>query len=104
MELAGYQTQTRRKRLTGAYSDKSPMVRAFLLREDLEMAVWSTEGRCLIFHTAALAPKTTRTTQGVAVMTLKPKYKVEGAAPLDRTPIQNAPATGPRACRRSAPF
>ena len=90
VELAGYQTQTRRKRLTGAYSDKSPLVRAFLLREDLEMAVWSTEGRCLIFHTAALNPKTTRTTQGVAVMTLKPKYKVEGAAPLDQTPIQNA--------------
>ena len=90
VELAGYQTQTRRKRLTGAYSDKSPLVRAFLLREDLEMAVWSTEGRCLIFHTAALNPKTTRTTQGVAVMTLKPKYRVEGAAPLDQTPIQNA--------------
>ncbi|WP_417094170.1 DNA gyrase subunit A [Intestinimonas timonensis] len=90
VELAGYQTQTRRKRLTGAYSDKSPLVRGFLLREDMEMAVWSTEGRCLIFHTAALNPKTTRTTQGVAVMTLKPKYKVEGAAPLDQTPIQNA--------------
>ena len=90
VELSAYQTQTRRKRLTGAYSDKSPLVRAFLLREDLEMAVWSTEGRCLIFHTAALSPKTTRTTQGVAVMTLKPKYKVEGAAPLDQTPIQNA--------------
>ena len=90
VELAAYQTQTRRKRLTGAYSDKSPLVRAFLLREDMEMAVWSTEGRCLIFHTAALNPKTTRTTQGVAVMTLKPKYRVEGAAPLDQTPIQNA--------------
>ena len=90
VELAGYQTQTRRKRLTGAYSDKSPLVRAFLLREDMEMAVWSTEGRCLIFHTALLAPKTTRTTQGVGVMTLKPKYRVEGAAPLDQTPIQNA--------------
>ena len=90
VELSAYQTQTRRKRLTGAYSDKSPLVRAFLLREDLEMAVWSTEGRCLIFHTAALNPKTTRTTQGVAVMTLKPKYRVEGAAPLDQTPIQNA--------------
>ncbi|WP_294514144.1 DNA topoisomerase (ATP-hydrolyzing) subunit A [uncultured Intestinimonas sp.] len=90
VELAGYQTQTRRKRLTGAYSDKSPLVRGFLLREDMEMAVWSTEGRCLIFHTALLAPKTTRTTQGVGVLTLKPKYKVEGAAPLDQTPIQNA--------------
>ena len=90
VELAGYQTQTRRKRLTGAYSDKSPLVRGVLLKEDMEMAVWSTEGRCLIFHTAALNPKTTRTTQGVAVMTLKPKYKVEGAAPLDQTAIQNA--------------
>ena len=90
VELAGYQTQTRRKRLTGAYSDKSPLVRGFLLREDMEMAVWSTEGRCLIFHTALLSPKTTRTTQGVGVMTLKPKYRVEGAAPLDQTPIQNA--------------
>ena len=90
VELSGYQTQTRRKRLTGAYSDKSPLVRGFLLREDTEMAVWSTEGRCLIFHTALLSPKTTRTTQGVGVMTLKPKYRVEGAAPLDQTPIQNA--------------
>ena len=90
VELSGYQTQTKRKRLTGAYCDKSPLVRAFLLREEMEMAVWSTEGRCLIFQTAALSPKTTRTTQGVNVMTLKPKYKVDGAAPLAETPIQNA--------------
>ena len=90
VELSGYQTQTKRKRLTGAYCDKSPLVRAFLLREEREMAVWSTEGRCLIFQTAALSPKTTRTTQGVNVMTLKSKYQVEGAAPLAETPIQNA--------------
>lgn len=44
VELSGYQTQTRRKRLTGAYSDKSPLVTAYLLREEMEMAVWSTEG------------------------------------------------------------
>ena len=117
VELSGYQTQTKRKRLTGAYCDKSPLVRAFLLREEMEMAVWSTEGRCLIFQTAALSPKTTRTTQGVNVMTLKPKYKVEGAAPLAETPIQNAaryrarslpvagalPATGPGASRWPVP-
>ncbi|WP_294475917.1 DNA gyrase subunit A [uncultured Intestinimonas sp.] len=90
VELSSYQTQTKRKRLTGAYCDKSPLVRAFLLREEMEMAVWSTEGRCLIFQTAALAPKATRTTQGVNVMTLKPKYQVEGAAPLSETPIRNA--------------
>ena len=88
--LSGYQTQTRRKRLTGAYCDKSPLVSALLLRGETEVAVRSSEGRCLIFSTAALSPKTTRTTQGVGVMALKPKYHVEGAAPLDQTPIRNA--------------
>lgn len=90
VELAAYQTQTRRKKLTGAYSDKSPLVSAFLLREDFEAAVVSTEGRCVVFHTASLNPKSTRNTQGVNVMTLKPKYKVEKVLPLDRTHIANA--------------
>ena len=89
VELSAYQTQTRRKKLTGAYSDKAPLAAAFLLREDLELAVRSTEGRCLVFHTAVLAPKSTRSTQGVNVMTLKPKYRVEGVAPLDQTAIQD---------------
>ena len=90
MELTAYQTQTRRKKLTGAYSDKSPLAAAFHLREDMEMAVMSTEGRCLVFHTAVLNPKTTRSTQGVNVMTLKPKWKVESALPLADSTIVNA--------------
>ncbi len=90
VELSAYQTQTRRKKLTGAYSDKSPLVSAFLLGEDFEAAVISNEGRCVVFHTASLNPKSTRNTQGVNVMTLKPKYKVEKVLPLDRTHIQNA--------------
>ena len=88
--LSAYQTQTRRKRLTGAYSDKSPLAAAVHLREDTEMAVTSTEGRCVVFHTAALNPKTTRSTQGVNVMTLKPRYQVADARPLADTPIVNA--------------
>ena len=88
--LSTYQTQTRRKRLTGAYSDKSPLAAAVHLREDTEMAVTSTEGRCVVFHTAALNPKTTRSTQGVNVMTLKPRYQVADARPLADTPIVNA--------------
>ena len=90
VELSAYRTQTRRKKLTGAYSDKAPLVSAILVREDFEAAVISTEGRCLIFHTAALNPKTTRTTQGVNVMTLKPKYRVERVLPLAETSIVNA--------------
>ncbi|OUN24334.1 DNA topoisomerase (ATP-hydrolyzing) subunit A [Pseudoflavonifractor sp. An85] len=91
VELSAYQTQTRRKKLTGAYSDKSPLVSALVLSEDTEMAVCSTEGRCVVFHTASLTPKSTRSTQGVNVMTLKPKYKVEWAKPLAETTIVNPP-------------
>ena len=90
VELAAYQTQTRRKKLTGAYSDKAPLAAAFLVREDFELAVYSSDGRCMVFHTALLAPKTTRTTQGVNVMTLKPKRVVEKALPLGETAIVNA--------------
>ena len=90
VELSAYQTQTKRKKLTGAYSDKAPLVAAFLVREDFEAAVISTEGRCMVFHTAALNPKTTRTTQGVNVMTLKPKYRVEKVLPLEESAIVNA--------------
>ena len=89
VELSAYQTQTRRKKLTGAYSDKAPLVTVFLVREDFEAAVYTTEGRCMIFHTSALNPKTTRTTQGVNIMTLKPKYRVEKVLPLDQTSIVN---------------
>ena len=89
VELSAYQTQTRRKKLTGAYSDKAPLVTAFLVREDFEAAVYPTEGRCMVFHTSALNPKTTRTTQGVNIMTLKPKYRVEKVLPLDQTAIVN---------------
>ena len=89
VELSAYQTQTRRKRLTGAYCDKSPMVSAHLLGEETEIALFSTEGRVVLFNTAVLAPKTTRTTQGVGIMTLKPKYRVDKALPLIATSIVN---------------
>ena len=42
-----------------------------------------------MFHTAALNPKSTRSTQGVNIMTLKPKYKVEWARALSDTTIVN---------------
>ena len=90
VELSAYQTQTRRKRLTGAYSDKSPLAAALHIREDLELAAISTEGRCVVFHTAALSPKTTRSTQGVGVMTLKLRYRLEKVLPLSETSIVNA--------------
>ena len=89
VELSAYQTQTRRRKLTGALSDKAPLVSAMVLQEDMEVAVCSTEGRCVVFHTASLTPKTTRSTQGVNVITLKSKYQLEWARPLAETTIVN---------------
>ena len=88
-ELSAYKTQTRRKKLTGAYSDKAPLVSMLMLKEEQELAVISTEGRCVVFQTAILTPKSTRTTIGVAVMTLKPKYRVEQVCPVTDTSIVN---------------
>ena len=57
--LSAYETKTNRKKLTGAYSDKS-------------------------------LPKTTRNTQGVAVLTLKKKATLEKAEVLSKSGIVNA--------------
>ena len=51
------------------------------------MAVYASDGRCLIFSTAQLMPKTTRNTQGVAVMSLKKKAVLEKALPLSASGI-----------------
>ena len=89
VELAAYKTTSNRRKLTGAYSDKAPLAAICRIDGDCELAVYSTEPRCLVFHTALLAPKSTRTTQGVAVMNLKPKYKLEGVKQLEETSISN---------------
>lgn len=69
--LESYATKTNRKKLTGAYSDKSPLVGLLYLPEDEEVLFKASSGNMLLVHTGALALKTTRSTQGVAV--LKPK-------------------------------
>ena len=89
VDLTAYKTTSNRRKLTGAYSDKSPLAAIRRIDQDCELAVYSNEPRCLIFHTALLAPKTTRTTQGVAVMHMKPKYHLETVKPLEETSIAN---------------
>lgn len=89
VNLAAYQTTSNRRKLTGAYSDKSPLALIRRLDAEEELAVYSSEPRALIFNTALLSPKTTRSTQGVAVMTMKPKYRLERAVSLSESAIVN---------------
>ena len=89
VELSAYRTTSNRRKLTGAYSDKSPLRTVLCLREDCELAVYSTEPRVLVFSTALLGSKTTRATQGVAVLTLKKKFTLDYACPAEATGIAN---------------
>ncbi len=100
--LEAYATKTNRKKLTAAYSDKSPLVGALWLAEDKEVLFTSSSGRMLLVHTGALALKTTRSTQGVAVMKLKKghrlfcidPYKEGGFAKPQRYRTRSLPALG----------
>ena len=89
VSLSAYETKTNRKKLTGAYSDKSPLVSVMALEQDAQMVLYSSDGRALIFSTAQLLPKTTRNTQGVAVMNLKKKAVLTQAALLENSGIVN---------------
>jgi len=87
--LSAYETKTNRRKLTGAYSDKSPLVKAMALDGDEQLAVYSSDGRAAIFSTAQLNPKTTRNTQGVAVLTLKKKAMLSDVQLLQASGIVN---------------
>ncbi|MEA5152129.1 MAG: DNA topoisomerase (ATP-hydrolyzing) subunit A [Oscillospiraceae bacterium] len=90
IELSAYETKTNRKKLINAYSDKSPLKAALLLTGETDLVCYSGDDRALIFNTALLQPKTSRSAQGVAVMSLKPKRALTGAAELKNTSIKNA--------------
>ena len=90
IELSAYETKTNRRKLVGACSDKSPVKAVMLIGEEFDVACYSSDGRALIFNTAQLQPKTSRSTQGVAVMSLKAKRVLERALPLKDSDIQNA--------------
>jgi DNA gyrase subunit A len=102
VSLSAYQTTSNRRKLTGAYSDKSPLCALRVLEGDGELVLFSSEPRALVFHTALLAPKTTRSTQGVQVMSLKPRYHLvrvcppeeSGITAFTRFRVRSVPAAG----------
>ena len=76
VELSAYATKTNRRKLIRAYSDKSPLAAALQIEADGDCLLAASSGRVLLFHTGAIAPKTTKDTQGVAVMTLRKTHRV----------------------------
>ncbi len=87
--LSAYDTKSNRRRLTGAYSDKSPLRAILCLAQETDLAFYSTDGRVLVVDTAILSAKTTRTTIGVAVLTLRKKALLDRVAQLSDTQIHS---------------
>lgn len=76
VDLSAYATKTNRKKLIKAYCEKFPVAAMLQIEADRELVVQSSSGRLLLLNTGAVAPKTTKDTQGVVVMTLKKGHRV----------------------------
>ena len=89
IELSAYETKTNRKKLVNACSDKSPVKAVLVLRDEIDVACFASDERVLIFNTSLLQAKTSRTTQGVGVMSPKARRTLAAARPLAETSIKN---------------
>ena len=81
--LSAYETKTNRKKLINAYSDKAPLAGIDFTKTDREFLLTSSNGRMLLFHSGAIAAKTTKNTQGVAVMKLRKGHRVMAIGPYE---------------------
>ena len=87
--LSAYETKTNRRRLTGAYSDKSALKACIALEKDEQVVLYTSDNRAAIFSTALLQPKTTRNTIGVNTVTLKKKATLTDAQLLEGSGVAN---------------
>ena len=87
--LSAYETKTNRKKLINAYSDKSPLAEVLPISGECDVAAFSSDGRALVFNTSLLQVKASRSTQGVAGMSVKNKHKLVSAALLENTSVKN---------------
>ncbi len=100
--LSAYMTKTNRKKLTAAFSDKSPILTMLYLTEDTDILLRSDANKAVLINTELITEKSTRSSQGIQVMTVKGKQQVISAeipAPeriphLEKYRVQNIPAIG----------
>ena len=69
--LSAYETKTNRRKLMNAYSDKSELVSVIFAADECDLLFTSSSGRMLLANTNSIPLKTTKNTQGVAIMKLK---------------------------------
>ena len=96
-----YKTKTNRRKLTSAFSTASECVFAALEKQEVNILMVSENGRALLVSSSDIPLKTTRTSAGVTLMTLKAKNHLERAETVDGERIKelkkykkNLPSSG----------
>lgn len=89
VSASGFDTKSNRRKLTNAYSSASPLVSALYLENDEKLFIESSGQRGLVFNTLALSIKSTKTTIGVAVMSLKKNQTVTGVVLAQNSSYKN---------------
>jgi DNA gyrase subunit A len=87
--VSSYETKGNRKKLVAAYSDASPLVAAIYESKPFDMLVGTKSGKGAIINTELLPVKTTRTSIGSSILTLKPGDEIEFALKDFEGKLQN---------------
>ena len=93
--VSAYETKTNRRRLTGAFSDASPVVAVMYESEPFDLLIQNSANKAIQISTALIPIKTTRTSSGVTLINQKPTIKVTSATAQSNTKYKKTkiPAT-----------
>lgn len=101
--VSAYATKTNRRRLSGAFSDASPVVGVIYEEKPMDILMISDAGKAILINSSLIPEKTTRTAAGVILYSLRAGQSVvdvvygEGIAVLDgatKCRKNKIPATG----------
>lgn len=87
--LEGYQTKTNRKKLTSAFASASKIVEVIQLEEEKDLVAVSSIDKVMAFSSELVSLKTTRSSQGIAVMTLKKSATLKKVMTADKFNAEN---------------
>ncbi len=76
VSMANYEITGNRRRITSAFSAKSPVVAAFYEKEPMEILLVGSDNRGIVIKSTLIPLMSTRTSGGVTLMSLKPGQTV----------------------------
>ncbi len=76
---SAYETKSNRRKLTGAYSDASPIVAVFYEDEPFDLLLISSQNKGILINTSLIPEKVTRTAAGVQLFTLRGGHTITAA-------------------------